>query len=198
MVLRHIRPVLAVIRIFDNDDKEINIIIRASHNLEMVAEVSATCTSNGREAYGKCLSCNKYFNVFGEEISDLNSLVIPARSHELGDWIDGINATCTDSGLIGHYHCRICNKDYDNNNTEIANIYVEALGHLHTTDEIIPKLDATCTTDGYVAHFECSRCGKKSLMNLIFIIEDYVIEKKRAYGRRIYIYGISYLYRDRN
>lgn len=171
---------------FDNDDKEINIIIRASHNLEMVAEVSATCTSNGREAYGKCLSCNKYFNVFGEEISDLNSLVIPARSHELGDWIDGINATCTDSGLIGHYHCRICNKDYDNNNTEIANIYVEALGHLHTTDEIIPKLDATCTTDGYVAHFECSRCGKIT-DEFDFIIEDYVIEK-RGHTAGEYIY----------
>ena len=171
---------------FDNDDNQINIVIRASHNLNMVAEVSATCTSDGREAYGICLSCNKYFNVFGEEISNLDSLVIPAKSHEFGNWIDGINATCTDSGLIGHYHCRICNKDYDNNNTEITNIYVLALGHLHTTNEIIPQLEPTCTTDGYVAHFECSRCGKIT-DELDFIIEDYVIEK-RGHTTGEYIY----------
>lgn len=161
---------------FDNDDKQINIVIRASHNLEMVKEVSATCTASGHEAYGKCLSCNKYFDVFGEEISDLNSLVIPAKSHEFGNWIEGIDATCTDSGLIGHYHCRICNNDYDNNNTIIANIYALALGHLHTTEEIIPKADASCLNDGYVAHFECSRCNK-ILNEVDLVIEDYVIEK---------------------
>jgi len=161
---------------FDSNDRETDVVIKASHSMNMVAEISATCTASGRQAYGQCSVCNKYFNVFGAEITDLDSLEIPAKNHSFEEWVNAIEAACADSGLLGHYHCRTCNKNFDKDGAEIANIYVAALGHLHTTEEIIPKKDATCIENGYVAHFECERCGAYT-NEFDRIIKDAVIEK---------------------
>ena len=147
---------------FDKNGNETDVILFADHNLTMVAEISATCTESGRRAYGQCSECKKYFDVFGAEVTDFDSLVIPAKNHAFGSWISAIEPSCTDQGLTGHYHCRNCNKDYDKNGAEIAEVYISALGHLHTTEEIIPGKNATCLEDGFVAHYECERCGAKT------------------------------------
>ena len=161
---------------FDADGNRINIVIKASHNLTRVAEISATCTESGTQAYDSCSVCQKNFDVFGKEITDLASLVIDAKGHAYGEWIDGFAASCDESGVKGRFHCKNCDKDYDENDDVITNLLIAPLGHTNTTQEIIPQVDATCTQDGYVAHFECEVCGKYTDENNV-TIENIVLQK---------------------
>lgn len=145
---------------FDADEKEIKITVLASHSFTLVPEIAATCTQSGKQAHNRCSVCNKDFDLFGIEITDSAALTIAAKGHSYGERIKEIAATCTESGIKGHYHCRNCDKDYDENGVEIAEVLTSPLGHRNTTEEIIAKVEPTCTTDGTVAHFECAGCGR--------------------------------------
>ncbi len=146
---------------FDEEgDMYHSIEIPAHHDCTLIPEVSATCTTSGMQAYGCCAACGKTLDSFGNEVTDTANLVIPAKGHVYGDWVEGIAATCNETGLLGHYHCERCNKDFDQNNSEIAEIIVQPIAHVYTTDEIIARVEATCTKDGAVAHFTCSLCDK--------------------------------------
>jgi len=162
---------------FDKDGNEINAKLSASHTFTVVPELSATCTENGHRAYKHCSVCGKNYDVFGAEVANTNDLVLPARNHDYGNWINKIEVSCTDAGLIGHYHCRICNKDFDENHAEITDVFVPALGHHYTTKEIIPE-KVSCLEDGYIAHFECDRCNLYvDADGLVLTFDDIVIEK---------------------
>lgn len=145
---------------FDADGKEIDITVPASHTLNPIPETSATCTTSGTKAHNRCSVCNKNFDLFGAEITDSAALTIAAKGHSYGERIKEIAATCTESGIKEHYHCRNCDKDYDENGVEIADALIPPAGHRNTTEEIIAKVEPTCTTDGTVAHFECVGCGR--------------------------------------
>ncbi len=160
---------------FDENDALINVRIAAGHTLEKTDEVTATCTESGRLAYDHCSACNKNFDVFGEELDNLDELDVAAKKHAYGGLMKGIEATCTEHGQKAHYHCDNCGKNYDANGVELTDVFVPALGHLHTTDEIIPLRQATCTEDGAKAHFECERCGANT-DKLDSVIEDIVIK----------------------
>ena len=161
---------------FDEDDKLIeDILISAKHTFVHHAEVSATCTENGVEAYNYCSVCDKNFNVFGNEITNLDDLVILAKGHRYSKWVESV-VTCTSAGIVGHYHCDRCNMDYDENHQVIENTVVRPSGHNYTTEEIIPTVSATCTTDGAVAHFECSKCGM-CFDSSGAVIDNIVLEK---------------------
>lgn len=145
---------------FDADGKEIQITVPASHSFTLMPEISATCTQSGTQAHNRCSVCNKDFDLFGSEITDSAALTIAAKGHSYGEWIKEIAATCTEAGIKAHYHCRSCDKDYDENGVEIADALTSPSGHRNTTEEIIAKVEPTCTTDGTVAHFECGGCGR--------------------------------------
>ena len=36
-----------------------------------------------------------------------------AHTHEYGEWIDEVRATCTEGGTLGHYSCDGCGKNFD-------------------------------------------------------------------------------------
>lgn len=40
-------------------------------------------------------------------------------------------------GQKWHYRCDDCNKNFDENGVELTDVFVPALGYIHTTDEII-------------------------------------------------------------
>ncbi len=106
-----------------------------------------TCTENG-ERHGTCVDCG---NTFSE--------VLTAHGHNYDPWIYEIAATCTQEGVVGHYYCNNCNKNYDANSVELQSIVIPKCAHTYTTTEIIPST-ATCTADGLVEHFYCSTCLK--------------------------------------
>ncbi len=49
--------------------------------------------------------------------------------HELGNWIDQIEPTCMDAGVLGHYACAECGKCFDANKKPLTSVSVNALGH---------------------------------------------------------------------
>ena len=161
---------------FDADGKEIQITVPASHSFTLMPEISATCTQSGTQAHNRCSVCNKDFDLFGIEITDSAALTIAAKGHSYGEQIKEIAATCTEAGIKEHYHCRTCDKDYDENSVEIAEVLIPPSGHRNTTEEIIAKVEPTCTTDGTVAHFECVGCGRYTDENNR-LLDTIVIEK---------------------
>lgn len=58
------------------------------HTLVKQAKVNATCTANGKKAYYYCDSCDRIFgnSKGGEEIMDLDELIIPATGHKDSRW----------------------------------------------------------------------------------------------------------------
>ncbi len=91
---------------------------------EWVAEVPATCTTNGTKAHKDCTECNKHFDSDGKEIADLT---IPT-SHTFGSWVAKVPETCTTDGVKGHKDCTVCNKHFDVFGTEITDLTIPA-GH---------------------------------------------------------------------
>ncbi len=78
------------------------------------------------------------------------------ESHVLGEWIEGKEATCSEAGYVGHYHCSHCDKDFDRDGNEIDELTIPKLGH----DPIeVPAQPATCTEPGYSSGTKCLRCG---------------------------------------
>ena len=75
--------------------------------------------------------------------------------HQFGAWETGVDPTCEDEGMLGHYHCSICDKNYDALEQEIEDIKISALGHKF--DNII--WDWENTTHAYVS-LTCSICHK--------------------------------------
>ena len=167
---------------FDAEGTETRVVIPASHTFTTNPEISATCTTDGMQAYKHCSVCGKDYDMFDEEISDINSLVISSGGHNYDDWIAGVPASCSEAGIVGHYHCLICNNNYAENGDLLSEVAIAPLQHVYTTEEIIPEVPAKCTVDGIVAHFECENCGKYFDQSGV-VIDEWVIEKTRhTYG----------------
>ncbi len=58
-----------------------------------------------------------------------------AKDDENANWIEEIKATCTEEGIKGHYHCSVCNKDFDINKQELTDLTIEVLGHNYVNGE---------------------------------------------------------------
>lgn len=124
----------------------------------------ATCFEEGNIAYYICKNaeCGKYFSdkeCFHE--IEPQSIVIDKLSHDMIT-IPEKKASCTESGNIEYYQCKICNNYYfDSNGTKV-------IDDLNTTltdklQHIIKHIDAqesTCTTKGHDEYYQCENCKK--------------------------------------
>ena len=130
----------------------------ANHlNIESVAKVDATCTTDGMKAHYKCSACGKLFtDKDGKNPTTEAALKIPA-AHKLSQ-IAKKNATCTEDGMEAHYQCSVCKKlftDKDGKNETTADaLKIPAAHNIFA----VAKKDATCTVDGYEAHYKCTVC----------------------------------------
>ena len=100
----------------------------------------ATCM-----ARAKCTVCNAEYGNLG--------------NHDYGAWIEETPATCTENGEKAHFHCSVCEKDFDADYQEIADLVIPATGE-HTYGEWIAETPATCTVNGMKAHYQCAVCLK--------------------------------------
>ena len=67
------------------------------------------------------------------------------HNHIFGEWIAEIPATCTNSGIRGHYHCSECNKDFDGAGNNIADLTISAS---HSYGAWSKTKEETCTNSG--------------------------------------------------
>ena len=95
---------------------------------------ASTCTEIGWEAYVTCTRCD--YTTYTEKA---------ALGHTYGEWIDEVSATTESEGTLGHYHCSVCEKNFDINKNELASIVIPKLEHEDpdapkTSEEIIDEI----------------------------------------------------------
>ena len=100
-----------------------------------------------------CSECKVNFDA---EHKVLASLVIPAKGHAYGEWVNEIPAECEKDGVLGHYTCSECKVNFDEEHKVLASLVIPAKGH--TYGEWVSEISAECEKDGVLGHYTCSEC----------------------------------------
>ena len=115
-----------------------------THNLTLVDENPATCTTPGNKAYYTCDGCDKWFeDASGSvEITDKTSVILTANGHTPSDWKFDADNHWKECTVVG------------------CGVIIEDSKAAHTASEWITDTPATATTDG-TKHKECTVCHRK-------------------------------------
>lgn len=88
-----------------------------------------------------------------ESVSESESV----EQHSYGAWIEQVDSTCSTEGVLGHYHCTHCNKDFDAEYVELPSLVIEKKAHTPVTvTGTAPTHDENGLTDGV----KCSVCDE--------------------------------------
>ena len=133
------------------------VIIPAGHDLEAVAEIPASCTDDGTEAYWKCKKCHRLFS----DEAGTNEISAPGTipAHHMLTQHAKVEATCTTSGTEAYWECTKCSKLFSDaaGNQAIENpVTIPAAGHKL---KMVQAKVATCTENGKNAYYHCEACG---------------------------------------
>ena len=114
--------------------------IEAAHTTgDIIPEVPANCTNTGLEAHYKCSVCEVLVDEYGSTVTE-EDLVLPIdeSAHNLGEWQEEIPATTQSAGTKAHYHCSICEKNFDEEGYEITDLSIPKLEE-PTPEETTPE-----------------------------------------------------------
>ena len=129
------------------------------HNLQHVARVPATCTTEGACEYWYCSVCGKIFadENASTELSE-EDRILPALDHLAGDPVTENNAapSCTEAGGYDTVvYCSRCNAEISR-----EHVIVDALNHLAGEPVTENNVTPSCTgIGGYDTVVYCSRCN---------------------------------------
>ncbi|MBQ7408828.1 MAG: hypothetical protein IJW13_06140, partial [Clostridia bacterium] len=124
-----------------------------------IAEIPATCESQGTLGHYNCSLCNKNFD---EQKNELNSLIIAALKHNESDWIVQKQATCTAEGSK-YKECTVCKK-------VLASQTIEKLEHNLVGYEAKAP---TCTQSGWNEYEACANCSYSTYTEIAATGHDY-------------------------
>ncbi len=110
---------------------------------EWTETLAPTCTKEGEERRD-CVNCDHY-----------ETREVEANGHTYGTWINEVPATCTEDGTLGHYHCSVCEKNFDEDKKEFSNLKIKAIGHLES--DLIIDVFPTIYSEGRM-HTYCTVC----------------------------------------
>ena len=129
-------------------------------NLSHETETSSTCNVHGHTEYWFCGDCNKYFaNEACTVETTLAAVTKVYGEHKYGEWIGEEPANCTDNGTLGHYHCSVCQKNFDAEKEELDSLVILA-HHSYDEEDWIAEVPAVdCETPGTKGHYHCDACG---------------------------------------
>ncbi len=124
--------------------------VECNHHLEEHVASNPTCTSDGNSLYYVCNDCGKYYadSQATTEITDTNSVVIPATGHTWDEGVVTTAPTCTTKG-VKTYTCTVCGE------TRTEDIAVVD----HAWDEGVVTTQPTCTEKG-VKTYTCTVGGE--------------------------------------
>ena len=87
---------------------------------------TVTCTDGGYGEYWYCTVCEKYFlDANHTQETTLEDLYSSALGHDM-KYFDRVEATCSATGNIAHYHCNRCGKNFEEEagTNEIDNVVI--------------------------------------------------------------------------
>ncbi len=84
-----------------------------------------------------------------------------SHTHEYGELVKEVPATCTTKGMQAHYYCAGCGQYFNEDKEEIseADLIIQIDSTAHTYDEYVNEVPATCSKTGMQAYYHCA-CGK--------------------------------------
>ena len=130
-----------------------------THTEEILAEVAATCTTDGLTEGKKCSVCD--MTLVAQET------ILAAHTTTK---TEAVTPTCTQAGNVAYWTCSgVCGKTYSDEacTTEITDMVEPATGHNVTKTEAAAP---TCEADGNIDFWFCNACSK------IFSDETYETE----------------------
>ena len=115
-----------------------------THNLTLVDENPATCTTPGNKAYYTCDGCDKWFEdaTGSVEITDKTSVILTANGHTPSGWKSDADNHWKECTVVG------------------CGVIIEDSKAAHTASDWIIDTEATATTDG-TKHKECNVCKRE-------------------------------------
>ncbi len=102
-------------------------------------DANATCTTAGT-----CTVCGASYTL----------------AHTFGDWQTVVAATCTNVGTKAHKTCSTCQRHYDAEGVQIADLDIPIDTEAHTFGTWQAEVAATCVKAGTKAHKTCSACQR--------------------------------------
>lgn len=125
------------------------------HNTDgSIAHKDTKCTEAGVVGGTYCTRCND-----GKKAAEA---VIPALGHKFStaEIIAEVPATCTSTGTKAHWHCNVCNGDFDAQNVKLDDLTIAIDPNAHKFGAWIEKVPATMESIGTVGHKDCEHCNK--------------------------------------
>lgn len=134
-----------------NDSKVSDETDALEHEMFIDKAVEPTCTNTGLTQGSHCARCGK---VFVEQ----NEINATGHSFDSDEIIAEASATCDDAGVKEHWHCLVCDGDFEADGiTQIDTLVIPAKGHTQeTSDAVVP----TCIETGLSQGTYCSICGE--------------------------------------
>ena len=140
-----------------------------THSLTHIERKESTCVEHGNIEYYYCSNCLKFFadSQANEEIN-ANDISLPLSSHTM-TYCEAVAHTCIEDGILEHYHCSVCDKDYADidGNTPLESIVDKTPGHAYVKHEAV---EPTYELEGNIEYYSCENCSEL----FIFENEDYV------------------------
>lgn len=103
----------------------------------------ATCTT-GAYCEGTCTECGQTVKIYSSE----------KLGHDYSE-VPYVAPTCTEKGVIKHFHCNGCGENFENESTEtpLESTEIAALGHSFATE---------WSSDDSTHYHKCTRCDEKA------------------------------------
>ena len=83
---------------------------------------------------------------------------VPTEHEHNYEWVEGKEPTCKEEGVVGHFHCDGCGKNFDPNYGEIETISIQKAEHEYGS--MYWGKSANFFEDGNIEYYQCSECEK--------------------------------------
>ena len=81
----------------------------------------------------------------------------PTEHEHNYEWVEGKEPTCKEEGIVGHYHCEACGKNFNPNYGEIDSIVIGKLPH-DVGLNYAERMEPTFFDEGTVEYYICNDC----------------------------------------
>ena len=125
---------------FDIDESKTEIeapatLAMSAHSMTHYDAVSGTCATQGTIEFWQCSICNKFYaDANGTTEVAEDDLATTFGSHVYGEWIPQVDATVDAEGTYGHYHCDVCDKNFNQGFGEMDSIVIPKLPNSSDTN----------------------------------------------------------------
>lgn len=151
------------------------------HKLTEIPEVRATCEEDGVMHHYECSECNKKFidSADGSKTEVTDDMLVLAKGHKFGAWIDTVPATTEKEGAVAHKDCEVCGKHFDENGLEMLSLTIDKLPEQPEPPKQPEEEKSSLSTGGIVGTtIGITAISLLALEGLAYLVFKLVLKKK--------------------